>query len=281
MLLSSIQTATGHFTIAPFDHRGSLANLLNLDLTKPADQHILRQVKTMMMEIFSPLCSGVLIDPEYGYDAIAKKAPNCGLILTLESSGYTDSRSAIPTLIPNWGVEGVKNNYAVAKLLMYYHPEETNAEPKKKLVAELYDYCQHEQVPFLFEPVIYDPATGKDLPKNQFAAAQLAMIQELREYCDVIKIQYPGDALSCATVTAELDVPWILLSRGMNYQEFKLATMIAIENGCAGFAAGRSVWQEIGEQRHPDKTVSLPGIRNFLETTGVQRMKELIGLVEK
>jgi tagatose-1,6-bisphosphate aldolase len=281
MFLSSIQTAAGHFTIAPFDHRGSLATLLNLDLTKSDDQQKLRELKEMMMEIFSPLCSGVLVDPEYGYDAIAKKAPNCGLILTLESSGYTDSRAAIPTLIPNWGVEGVKNNYAVAKLLMYYHPQEANAEPKKKLVSELYNYCQHEQVPFLFEPVVYDPATGKYLSKEAFPVAQLAMIQELREYCDVIKIQYPGDALACATVTAELDVPWILLSRGMNYEEFKLATIIAMENGCSGFAAGRSVWQEIGQQRHPDKTPNMSAIRNFLETIGVQRMKELIGLVEK
>lgn len=279
MNLSSIQTSEGFFTIAPFDHRGSLAKLLGIDLKKESGKKIVTDVKVMFMEAFSPICSGVLVDPVYGFPAIARKAKNTGLILTLESSGYTDDPAAVPTMIPNWGVENVKNNYAVAKLLSYYHPSEANAEAKKKLVMEICEFCHHEDISFLFEPVIFNPAGKEELTKQAFQEAQLTTVQEFQANCDVIKIQYPGDALACATITAELDIPWILLSRGMNYEQFREATKVSMENGAKGFAAGRSVWQEIGVLKLPDKSPDLQAIQNFLNTTGVERMKELIKIV--
>ncbi len=281
MNLSSIQTPSGMFTIAPFDHRGSLAQMMGVDISTPQGQEIITQLKVMFMEAFSSICSGVLVDPVFGWPAIEKKAKNTGLILTLESSGYTDDKSAVPTMIPDWGVENVKNNYAVAKLLTYYHPSEPNALAKKKLVMELGEYCRHEDVAFLLEPVIFNPLEKKDLSKTEFQAAQLTTVQELQRSCDVIKIQYPGDALACATITAELDIPWILLSRGMDYQSFYNALKISLENGCKGFAAGRSVWQEIGEFRTENGKPDMVKVENFLHTTALERMKELIELTEK
>jgi tagatose-1,6-bisphosphate aldolase len=280
MNLSSIQTKSGMFTIAPFDHRGSLAKMLKIDLETEQGKQILTQVKVLFMEAFSEMCSGVLIDPVYGWPAIERKAKNTGLILTLENSGYTDERTAVPTLIPNWGVENIKNNYAVAKLLTYYHPAEENALQKKQLIMELGQYCKHEDIAFLVEPVIFNPFGKEELAKEAFQAAQLQTAQEFQSYCDVLKIQYPGDALACATMTAELDVPWILLSRGMAHSDFVSALKVCLENGAKGFAAGRSVWQEISDLRAPDGLPDLEGIGRFLYTTGRERMKELIELTE-
>ncbi len=278
--LKSIQTEKGNFTIAPFDHRSSLAQLVGADLNTPAGQAALTQLKIIFMQVFSPICSGVLVDPQYGFPSIAYKAPNAGLILTLEASGYGDDKAPVPTLMSNWGVAGVKNNYGVAKLLCYYHPKEKNAVEKKKMMAEVGESCRREGVAFMIEPVIYDPESKKNWSSAEFQEAQLITCQELQADCDLLKLQYPGDALACATMTAELDVPWILLSRGMAYSEFKDAVKIAMENGCKGFAAGRSVWQEIGEFRLADGQPDLSAIKRFLQTTGVERMHELIELVE-
>src|SRR5258708_26160619 len=145
---SSIQTASGMFTIAAFDHRGSLVKVFGQDVQNPVGQELLTQLKILFMESFSPLCSGVLVDPVFGFPAIARKAKNTGLILSLESSGYNDEKTAVPTMIPDWGVENVKNNYAVAKLLTYYHPAEENAEKKRKLITQLGEHCRHERVVF-------------------------------------------------------------------------------------------------------------------------------------
>jgi tagatose 1,6-diphosphate aldolase len=281
MDLRSIQTPTGLFTIAPFDHRGSLAQMFGLDEKTEEGKQFITQLKVEFMDAFSDMCSSVLVDPQYGFPAIARKAKNCGLILTLESSGYTDEKSAVPTLVPNWSVRHVRNNYAVAKLLLYFHPEEANAIAKKKLVIELHEYCKYEHIPFLVEPVIFNPAGKEDLKREQFQDAQVTTVQELQPYCDVLKIQYPGDALACATITAELDIPWILLSRGMPYEKFREATQISMENGAQGFAAGRAIWQDIGTLVTADKKPDLTAIRSFLQTTGRERMQELIKIVEK
>src|SRR5258708_6594309 len=103
MNLSSIQTQEGIFTIAAFDHRRSLAQMYGLDPNSAVGAETLTQLKIFFMEAFSPICSGVLVDPLFRFPAIEKKAKNTGLILPLESSGYTDERTAVPTMIPNWG----------------------------------------------------------------------------------------------------------------------------------------------------------------------------------
>ncbi len=276
--LSSIQTPDGMFTIAPFDHRGSLASMFGADVNTPLGKELVTQLKIIFMEVFSPMCSGVLVDPVYGFPAIARKAKNTGLILSLESSGYNDERTSVPALIPSWGVEHVKNNYAVAKLLTYYHPGEENAEKKRQLVTELGEYCRHEGIAFLLEPVIYNPFGKEELSQQNFQEALLRTAQEFQQDCDVLKIQYPGDALACATITAELDIPWILLSRGMSYDKFREALKISMENGAKGFAAGRSVWQEIAQMKTADGLADFAKIRSFLETVGVERVKELIAI---
>jgi tagatose-1,6-bisphosphate aldolase len=281
MDLRSIQTPVGLFTIAPFDHRGSLAQMFGLDEKTAEGRKLITQLKIEFMDAFSDMCSAVLVDPQYGFPAIAHKAKNTGLLLTLESSGYTDEKSAIPTLVPNWSVRHVRNNYAVAKLLLYYHPEEEHAIAKKKLVIELNEYCKYEHIPFLVEPVIFNPHSKEELKKEQFQEAQLIAVQELQPYCDVLKIQYPGNPLACATITAELDIPWILLSRGMPYEKFKEALQISMENGAKGFAAGRAIWQEISGIITTNKKPDMPKIREFLQTTGRERMQELIQVVEK
>lgn len=281
MNLSSIQTPSGMFTIAPFDHRGSLAKMFDQDVKTDIGKELVTQLKILFMDAFSQYCSGVLVDPVFGFPAIAHKAKNTGLILSLESSGYNDEPTAIPTLIPDWGVENVKNNYAVAKLLLYYHPGEENAEKKMQLVTELGEYCRHEDVAFLIEPVIFNPFKKEELPLQEFQEAMLLTAQEFQQHCDILKLQYPGDALACATITAELDVPWILLSRGMPHDKFKEALSISLENGCKGFAAGRSIWQEISTMRSPDGMADLKKIQSFLQTVGVERLKELIAITEK
>jgi len=268
------------YTIAPFDHRGSLALMIGADLTTAHGKQLLTELKVMFMQAFSPICSAVLVDPEYGFPALDYKADHCGLLLTLESSGYTDEKTAVPTLLPNWGVEAIKNNYAVAKLLTYYHPQEQHAELKRKLIMELGASSKKEGVAFLLEPVIFPPTGKGTLSQAEFSEAQLQACQELQPYCDILKIQYPGDPLACATMTAELDVPWILLSRGMDYPAFKDALSVSLENGAKGFAAGRSVWQEIGEFKLPDGQPDMDAIKYFLDTTGVERMKELIAITE-
>lgn len=281
MNLSTIARPDGFFTISAFDHRGSLAKMFGIDQTDPEAGPLLTQLKILFMKAFSDLSSGVLVDPLYGFPAVDIKDENCGLLLSLESSGYTDEKSAVPTLIPNWSVRHVKNNYAVAKILVYFHPQDKNADAKRKLLQELYQFCQHEDIAFLIEPIIFNPNGSEALDKAEFQEIQLQTCQEFQRYCDILKIEYPGDALSCATLTAELDVPWIVLSRGVSFDEFVVAVQTSLESGAKGFAVGRAIWQEIGEMRHAETVADYQKIEEFLMTIGRERLQQLLELVNQ
>ena len=61
----------------------------------------------------------------------------------------------------------------------------------------------------------------------------------------VLKIPYPGSAEACAAVTRLAgDVPWAVLSAGVDHETFLGQVEIAMANGASGVIAGRSLWKD-------------------------------------
>jgi tagatose 1,6-diphosphate aldolase len=61
---------------------------------------------------------------------------------------------------------------------------------------------------------------------------------------DVFKLEYPGDPIACSQISRLLKkTPWILLTKGDNFEKFKQDLITAVKNGASGFLAGRSLWQ--------------------------------------
>lgn len=272
MNLSDFQTSDGLFTIAPFDHRGSLAKSLNLDLKDEKTKQIFLNLKTLFMKILSPHVSAVLTDPEYGLQTLGEKAPDTGLFLSLEKSGYTDDHESMTELYPNWGIDGVKKNNAGAKLLVYCNPGSATIQAKYDLIKKLSDEAKQKEVVFLVEPVLYPLPTS--LPggawkewDEAWIEAHLDVCQNIAPYCDILKVQYPGSAEACASVT-RMHPNWILLSRGVEYDDFARLLKDSVQHGCRGFAAGRAVWQELTK-------IDPKGWEKFLEKTSVKRLVEL------
>ena len=67
---------------------------------------------------------------------------------------------------------------------------------------------------------------------------------------------------------------WILLSRGIGFEKYQKALTIAMQNGAKGFAVGRSVWKEVGEQETFEQQ------QTFIQTIARKRMEALIQIVE-
>ena len=61
----------------------------------------------------------------------------------------------------------------------------------------------------------------------------------------MLKIPYPGSAAACAAVT-ELagEIPWAVLSAGVDHETFLGQVVIALDNGASGVIAGRSLWKD-------------------------------------
>lgn len=270
MTISHFQTTDGLFTIAPFDHRASLAQSLHLDLEDQKDKESFLHLKHLFMKILSPHVSAVLTDPDIGIATLSDKAPDCGLFLSLEESGYTGDHEAMTALKENWGIDGVKEHNAGAKLLVYYNPESRTAQQKLELVASLYEEACQKGVVFLVEPVLYQIPGQTQWEKewdDAWKEVHLQVCEVFAPLCDILKIQYPGDASACARVS-RMHPNWILLSRGAKYDDFVSYLRTAAGQGCRGFAAGRAVWQELTE---------LPKEQweTFLKTTASQRLDEL------
>lgn len=270
MNLTAFQTSDGWFTIAPFDHRGSLATALKLDLRTQFDREKFLHIKHLFMRILSPHVSAVLTDPEYGISTLADKEEHCGLFLSIEESGYSSNKDAMTILRSNWGVAGVKQHGAGAKLLVYFNPKSSTADEKLTLIESVATQCAQANVPFLVEPVLY-PVDQAALWDNEgddaWIATHLQVCERIAPFCDILKIQYPGSQDACKKVSG-LHPNWILLSRGVAFDTFTEYLATAARQGCKGFAAGRAVWQEI-------ENLDATEWEGFLQTTAVPRLQEL------
>ena len=119
--LKSLQTSSGRYTISAFDQRGSMVKILKLDHKKKEDREHIKQVKKKMMQVFSPICSAVLVDPEYGLEAVEEKHPDAGLLLSLEKSSYeTVDQKELPVFYDDWGIKNIIEHNGAVKFLLFY-----------------------------------------------------------------------------------------------------------------------------------------------------------------
>ena len=120
MTILNLQDANHHFTIAAFDHRGSLIKLLGFD--EGNTEELTRQMielKQLFFDVFAPYASAVLIDPIYGRQTLDerflggvypandqalndKKSGNDdsikpGVLLSLEESSYEGDKGGLLT----------------------------------------------------------------------------------------------------------------------------------------------------------------------------------------
>jgi tagatose 1,6-diphosphate aldolase len=286
MTLKALQTSSGKFTIAAFDQRASLAKMLGVDPSIDSGKTRLIQLKKVFMESFSPICSSVLVDPDFGLPSLRKLSDNAGLLLSLEQASYSiEDKNAVPQLSEYWTVEEIAKHNAAVKFVLFYHPESENAATKRELVQKIFGDCKSAGVPFLFEVILHPlgKQTDAELAKNH-PQLQLQTVRDFTDKCNVLKLEFPllptetldeeTAAIACRTISSTATVPWIILSKGMSYERFIIALDIAMKSGAAGFACGRAVWKEIAE---------LPTLEEqdtFIRTTAKERMQQLIDVVE-
>lgn len=275
MDLSKIQQQNGLIKIAAFDHRDSL--------TKYVPQDKLAEFKTLCTEYLGPHSTGILVDPEYGQEAIKRSNEmNISGIFSREISGYTDTPQGRNTeLYKDFTSAKLKELGAEAiKLLIYYNHQASNAEYQRNVVKTVKEECDQIGLPLLVEIITYpienDPLTKLDLTKKA--------IIDLKEYTDIFKLEYPFDPANrdltqdkdaLIDITELCEKPWILLSRGgMDFQTFLKAVVLCCGSGASGYAVGRAIWQEIKDLETWEEKV------NFLKTTGAQRMQILSNALE-
>lgn len=263
-------TKSGKLTIAALDHRGSLARALHPESSEQTTEAEMKEWKKRMIKRYRDMVSGILIDPVYGRELIDLRA-DCGWMVSLEKSGYRGGQEArVTELLPDWGVQETKKmGVGAVKLLLYYDPENVElAKKQKELAKRVGEDCKREGVVFLLEPLSYKVEGSRE-------EEVLKIAEELSSLpVDVWKFEYPGTRAACEELSRVVQEPWVLLSAGMDYGRYREALAVACESGAAGMAVGRAVWQEFGRYRGIER-------ERWLDTVAVERMRELVAVVEQ
>lgn len=277
MKLSAIQHNSS-FSLLALDTLTEIADQCGSNLQTAEGKGQLEGVMATLVKEYAGAYSGVLLAPEVGYSALYDKKDQAGVLFPLERRLYDADPLTIPILKDHWGVEVIAQNYGVAKLELYYHPEEKEAAIKQQMVGELYEYCRHEGIDLLLELVIYIEGTEAEYIA-QLPSVQLAAVQDFRSSCSLLALEYPFNALNTVTLTAELDIPWILTARATAYDQFKEQLRTALESGAQGYMAGSFFLP-------PPPTTgtrqwNASDVQSFITTTGKDRAHELYRIVSE
>ncbi len=171
--------------------------------------------------------------------------------------------------------------------MVYYHPGSgALADKLEAFIGEVVRDCHAWDLPVFLEPMSYslDPAVSKD--SAAFAAERAAVVIETarrlsRTGADVLKMEFPLDIKfnqdraawrdACTRLSDASALPWVLLSAGVDFEQFKPQVETACLCGASGFLAGRAIWKEAAAMSPNDRAA-------FLENVAAPRLRQLLAI---
>jgi tagatose 1,6-diphosphate aldolase len=278
--MRALANERGVIAAAAMDQRGNLQKALST--ARGVDVHeitpaMMSEFKVAVSRILTPHASAILLDPEFGLEAGRARAPNAGLLLAYELSGYDTTRPGrLPDLLPHvsvkrlvdWGADAVK-------IQIYYSPfdDATVNDVKHAFMERVGAECETYEIPFFLEIVGYDPKGG-DEKGIEYARHKPELVKRSMEVfsrpefrVDVLKVEVPinvefveGSAVfkgqkaytreqarqhfrEAAAMAAK---PFIYLSAGVSNPQFIESLAIASEAGAdySGVLCGRATWKD-------------------------------------
>ena len=293
--LQQISNSEGVFTICAMDHRGSLRSMIEDEHPGEVNYEEMVERKLELCSSLAKYASAVLLDPIFGAaQCIAHGAlPNdTGLLVSIEASGYSGGKEhRLTKLLDGWSVEKIKRMGASAvKILVYYRPDlEQLASQQLNTVNKVAKECIKYDLPFLVEPKSYP--IGKEISNPQdFAVVKEQLVIKTAQAItalpiDVLKAEFPADLHYkkdeaklinlCRNLDRSSQVPWVILSAGVEFELFCQQVEIACQAGASGFVGGRAIWQEAMHIDNARERVQ------YLSTVGADRLKRLSEIANK
>jgi len=305
--LRRLANKQGFFSMAAIDQRPPLITFIAKKCGIPEDQVTVPQIaelKGMLAQGLAPHCSALLVDPDYGYAAAAEfLRPDRGLLLTLEDHRFTETpQGRISHDIPNWSVDKIRRAGADAvKVLAWYRPDASDdvLAAQHAYAQRAGDACAAHGIPYILELLVYPfPGSDKSFTDYREDPEKQAdhVIDSVREFAkpeyqvDLLKLESPiaapllpdphtAGASKTQAIFDEMGkacrgLPWVMLSAGATFEDFKKAMVYASRAGASGFLAGRALWADLIAP-YPSRTA----VVSLLDATGGERISELQAIV--
>ena len=278
MNLDALARPSGTFLMVAMDQRDSLRTMLAQHHPEPIEDDRLVAFKLAVARELGPYASGFLIDGHYGFDEVVRQGllpPTCGLILAADALVQPPGGVVEDTELDE-GVDAAAAAAAGAvglKLLVIWRDDERRAR-RVEMARRFVEVARANGLLSVLEPVVRGP-DGFD---REGAIVQAA--EELGAVgCDLYKCQVPlegrGDPAEitarCREIDAALPCPWVVLSQGVDPDDFPRAVVAACRGGASGMLAGRAVWTA---------TLGADDPTELLREHSVPRLRELAAIVD-
>lgn len=270
--LQRIVSPDGFIETCALDHLADLTRLMSDDFLHVPQADVVA-VKQEIVSTLAPSSSSLLLDAQYGLQAVAAGAlpGNVGLMLTLEDQDYdliSPPGGRTSVFRPGWTIRQIKMAGGDAVKFLWMHRADRNpdtAAHQREVMRQVVDECREQSIGLVVEPIWY-PFVDEDQSSAEYRARRARGIIDLAIEtesvgADVLKVEFPGyldsesdreaAILACSELGSSVQVPWVILSAGVSHDVFKAQLQIACEAGASGYLAGRSVWGDAVRAREP------------------------------
>ncbi|HKP17870.1 MAG TPA: hypothetical protein VJT84_05270 [Gaiellaceae bacterium] len=231
--LDALARESGTFLMVAMDQRESLRTML-ADRGRDAAPERIDRFKQAVARELAPLASGFLIDRDH-VDAVAALVPH-GLILAVdalvqEPGGIVEDTSLDEDV-------SVREEVVALKLLVIWRDDERRAE-RVEMSRRFVELARGHGLLSVLEPVVRQDEQIVE------AALELGAVGPSLYKCQV-PLAGRGDReetlARCREIDAALPCPWVVLSQGVDPDDFPRAVEVACRAGASGMLAGRAVW---------------------------------------
>lgn len=248
--------ANGHMMVVACDQRGAMRQILASTAEERAkiDERKLGDVKSDIVAYLANSASCVLLDPVCAVPRVIDDGVlgrDTALLIGLDASGWdVDAKGyRLSKLVPGVDARRVRELGGTGgKLMVYLRPDHPEANTHNiKIIRDCVADFAKEDLLLVVEILTY-AIEGED------EAVYKAKFGELIEGCarialnngsKVLKLPFPGSAAACRAISDMAgNVPWAVLSAGVDHQTFLGQVETAMRNGAAGVIAGRALWKD-------------------------------------
>ena len=280
--LTKLARTSGVLAMVAVDQREALRGMFAAHQSTPVPDSQLTQFKVDVARELSPYASALLVDQEFGIDAIIDQKAlknSCGLIAAADLLVGPPGGAATDTAIdPDVDPIRMRDIGSVGLKFLVLWRNDESPDMRAQLVEDFNKLCRVSGLPSIIE-IIVKPPTDSTKSFNREEELIVAAKDAAAWKPDLYKAEVPfhgeGD-LSAITKNAEriseaIGSPWVVLSNGVKQPFFNEAVKACAMGGASGFLAGRAVWADI---------VGASDIPKALREVSIPRLEQLAEIVD-
>jgi sulfofructosephosphate aldolase len=272
--LDALARPSGTFLMVAMDQRESLRTMLAEHHADVGDERM-RRFKLAVARELAAGASGFLIDRDYVDDVIAQRLvpPTCGLILAADAlqqppGGVVEDTDVDDRVDP----AAARDAGVVAlKLLVIWRDDGRRAE-RVRISRRFVELARSHGLLSVLEGVVR--AEDREAAIVE-AARELAAVGPDLYKCEVpLRGRAPADEIEAHAreIDGVVECPWVVLSQGVEPDDFPAAVEASCRGGASGMLAGRALWTSVLAADDPTQ---------LLRERSVPRLRELAAVVDR